>query len=85
MLCVYAMAMNSRKRKVLSLRERVVVLSKIDSGKSCQSVAGEIGAGETQTQGIVRDREYIIIRIGHEEPEHSRRDHVERDKNSQTN
>ena len=54
-------------------------MSKID-GKSCRSVAGEIGAGKTQTQGIVRDREDILIRIGHEEPEHSRRDHVGRDK-----
>ena len=26
-----------------------------------------------------------FIKIGHEEPEHSRRDHVGRDKNSQTN
>ena len=80
------MATNSRKRKVLSLRKRVVVLSKIDSGKSCRSVAGKIGAGKTtQIQGIVWDREDILIRIGHEEPEYSRRDHVGRDKNSQTN
>ena len=56
------MATNSRKRKVLSLRERVVVLSKIDSGKFCRSVAGEIGFGKIQIQGIVRDEEDILKR-----------------------
>ena len=56
------MATNSRKRKVLSLRERVAVLSKIDSGKSCRSVAGEIGVGKTQIQGILWDREDILKR-----------------------
>ena len=59
-LCVYAMATNSRKRKVLCLRKRVVVLSKIDSRKSCRSVAGKIGFGKTQIQGIVRDGENIL-------------------------
>ena len=54
--------MNSRKRKVLSLRKRVVVLSKIDYGKSCRSVAGEIGVGKTPIQGIVWDGEDILKR-----------------------
>ena len=56
------MATNSRKRKVLSLRKRVVVLSKIDSGKTCRSVAGEIGFGKIQIQGIVRNGEDILKR-----------------------
>ena len=56
------MATNSRKRKVLSLRERVAVQSKIDSYKSCRSVAGEIGIGKTQIHGILQDREGILKR-----------------------
>ena len=33
----------------------------------------------------IAHKKATFIRIGHEEPEHSRRDHVGRDKNSQTN
>ena len=35
----------SQKRKVLTLEEHVAVIIKLDSGKSCHSVAEEIGVG----------------------------------------
>ena len=70
--------MVSKKKGSVSAMSSVLTI--IDSGKSCRSVAGEIGFGKTQIQGILRDREDILIRIGQEEPKHSRRAHVERDK-----
>ena len=48
-----------RKRKVLTLAERVAVLNKIESGKFCRSVAEEIGVGKTQIQNIVKDKDNI--------------------------
>ena len=53
------LAMSSRKRKVLTLEERTGVLNKIESGRSCHSVAEEIGVGKTQIQNIVKDKEGI--------------------------
>ena len=52
----------SRKRKVLTLEERVAVIRKIDCGKSCRSVAQETGVGKTQIHGIVKDKEAILKR-----------------------
>ena len=52
----------SQKRKVLTLEERVAVIQKIDCGKSCRSVAEEIGVGKTEIQGIVKDKEAILKR-----------------------
>ena len=52
----------SRKRKVLSLEERVKVLKKIDEGKSCRAVSIELGVGKTQVQSIVKEREDILKR-----------------------
>ena len=49
--------MSSRKRKILTLEEQIAVLDKVESGKSCCSVAEEIGVGKTQVQNIVRDKE----------------------------
>ena len=52
-------SVSSRKRKVLTLAERVAVLNKIDSGMSCRSVAEELGVGKTQIQNIVKEQEDI--------------------------
>jgi len=49
----------SRKRKILTLEDRVAVLTKIDSGKSCRGIAEELGVGKTQIQNIVKNREDI--------------------------
>ena len=49
----------SRKRKVLSLEERVSVLKKVDEGKSCRAVSNELGVGKMQVQTIVKEREDI--------------------------
>ena len=51
-----------RKRRILTLEERVAVLKKIDSGQSCRGVASELGVGKTQIQGIVRDKDDILRR-----------------------
>ena len=52
----------SRKRKVLSLEERVSVLKKVDEGKSCRAVSNKLGVGKTQVQTIVKEREDILRR-----------------------
>ena len=52
----------SRKRKVVSLEERVHVLKKIDKEKSCRAVSSELGIGKTQVQTIVKKREDILRR-----------------------
>ena len=53
-----------RKRKVLSLEERVHVLKKIDEGKSCYAVSSELGIGKAQVQTIVKEREDILLSNG---------------------
>lgn len=50
----------SRKRKVLTLEERVAVIKKTEEGKSCRTVATEFGVGKTQIQTIVKEREEIM-------------------------
>ena len=50
----------SRKRKILTLEERVAVLKKADEGKSCRAIAIEVGVGKTQIQTIVKEREEIL-------------------------
>ena len=60
---VYLLSLASmalRKRKILTLEERVSVLSKIEKGQSCRSVAEELGVGKTQIQNIVKDKEDIL-------------------------
>ena len=52
--------MSLRKRKVLTLEERVSVLDKIEKGQSCRSVAEELSVGKTQIQNIVKDKEDIL-------------------------
>lgn len=52
----------SRKRKVLSLEERVNTLKKVDKGKSCRAVSSELDVWKTQIQTIVKEREDILRR-----------------------
>ena len=50
----------SRKRKILTLAERVAVLKKVDQGMSCRAIAIEVGVGKTQVQNIVKERDEIM-------------------------
>ena len=50
----------SRKRKVLTLEERVSVIKKSDSGKACRAIAAELGVGKTQIQTIMQERKEIM-------------------------
>ena len=52
----------SRKRKILTLEERVSVLKKAGDGKSCRSIALELGVGKTQIQSIVKEKDVIMKR-----------------------
>ena len=52
----------SRKRKVLTLEERVSVLKKVGDGKSCRSIALELGVGKTQIQSIVKEKDELMKR-----------------------
>ena len=51
--------MSTCVRKMLTLGERVAVLDKIESGKSCHSVAEEIGVGKAQIQNVMKDKDNI--------------------------
>ena len=53
--------MSSRKRKVLTLEERVSVLNKLQR-QSCHSVAEELGVGKTHIQNIAKDKDDILKR-----------------------
>ena len=48
-----------KNRKVMSLKERINVLKKIDEGKSCHAISSELGVGKTQIQAIVKERDDI--------------------------
>ena len=50
----------SRKRKVLTLEERVTVVKEPNSVKSCCSIASELDVGETQIHGIVKEKDEIM-------------------------
>ena len=52
----------SRKRNILKLEERVSVLKKVEDGKSCRSIALELGVGKTQIQSIVKEKDEIMKR-----------------------
>ena len=51
--------MSSRKCKILALHERIAVLDKINEGRSCCSIAEDLGVSKTQIQGIVRNKKSI--------------------------
>ena len=50
----------SRKRKILTLEQRVDVIQKNERGMSCRAIAAELHVGKTQIQSIVREKESIM-------------------------
>lgn len=50
----------SKKRKVLTLEERVEVINNFDKGQSCRAIATKAGVGKTQIQSIINSREKIM-------------------------
>lgn len=53
------MSSNSRKRKVLSLTERMKVVERSEKGESCLSIAKSLGVGKTQIQTIMADKDSV--------------------------
>ena len=51
--------MLSQKRKILALHERIAVLDKTKEGRSCRSIAEDLGVSKTQIQEIVRNKKSI--------------------------
>lgn len=51
----------SKKRKVLTLEQRVDVLSQFDKGQSCRSIASKLDVGKTQIQSIISNRDSIMV------------------------
>ena len=52
--------MASKKRKVLTLDERVKVIKQLESGKSSRKVADEFGVGRTQIQETLKRKREIF-------------------------
>ena len=53
--------MATRKRKILSLEERIKVIESANKGKeTARTLAERLGIGKTQIQSILRDKEKII-------------------------
>jgi len=50
----------SKIKKVLTLEQRILVLKKIDSGRSVKEVATEFGCSITQISGIKRKRDSLV-------------------------
>ena len=66
------MVAKNSKRAVLTLKER----KSVEKGKSCHEVVKELGVGETQIQGIVKDK--VAIKkwwesSGHSDDKYSKR------------
>ena len=57
-----ASSIGSRKRKVLTLEDRMKVVQRNEKGESCIAIAKSLGVGKTQIQYIVRDKEAIKAR-----------------------
>ena len=51
-----------RKRKILTLGERIEVIKRSDSGETAISIAKSVNVGKTQIQGIVQDEASILER-----------------------
>ena len=52
--------MSAKKRKSLSLSDRMRVLERATNGRSARQIAKEIDVGKTQIQGIVKRKEDIL-------------------------
>lgn len=50
----------SRRRKVLSLAERVRVIDRAEKGDSARSIAKALGVGKTQIQGILAKKDSVL-------------------------
>ena len=57
------MAVSATKRKVLSLEDRMTVITMNRTGKSCRKIAEEYGVGKTQIQKIIKEKESIEAEI----------------------
>lgn len=55
-----AMVNSNRKRKVLTLEERIRVIKFSNKGESARKIALSIGVGKTQIQSIIREKESIL-------------------------
>lgn len=49
-----------KQRKVLTLKERIDILRRVEGGRSCRSVAAEFEVGKTQIQKIVQQKEDLL-------------------------
>jgi hypothetical protein len=70
---------SDRKRKCLTLEQRVDVLKKLDSGRSVRDVAAEFGVGKTQI-AMVRSTQRESVKSLWEEGERSDKKTVKRRK-----
>ena len=52
--------MSAKKRKALSLSDRVRVLERATNGRSARQIAKEFDVGKTQIQGILKRKEEIL-------------------------
>ena len=53
-------ASRDRKRKILTLEQRLEVIKQLDSGKSCRKVAEDFGCGKTQIARCKTERVDIL-------------------------
>ena len=53
------MSGSGRKRKVLTLEDRVKVVDRLTSGQSARAIAASLGVGKTQIQAIGKEKEEI--------------------------
>ena len=50
----------SKKRKVMTLDERVRVIKLSNQGDSARKIAASLGFGKTQVQTVIRNKEEIL-------------------------
>ena len=49
-----------KQRRVLTLKERLDVLRRVEGGRSCRAVATELKVGKTQIQNIIKEKESLL-------------------------
>ena len=62
MALLVASNMGSRKRKILTLEDRVKVARRLTSGESARFIAASLGVGKTQIQTIAKEKDDILRR-----------------------
>ena len=50
----------SKKRKVMTLDERVCVIKLSNQGDSARKIAASLGVGKTQVQTVIHNKEEIV-------------------------